>query len=1090
MASTSSNATKFQQARIASKLVAATNANVPCTDCADKAEVQAVILFPSLGTPYVAPADEKTIRLYLLVEDKSVGESHSNMCSPDDNLFGVNEKGEPTLAWYFINRHLRLTPFSESSKTSAKIKGNGLYSSDAVAQKAIKVWYHGRHGSGTPNSNTWNNVLRDHDGNIVATMRSSAINFFVKAQASYGPIVPAHRLDPKEADTSNQPLSHLFEVELSTIGLKVPPQPDRAYSIAWFVTCVYAKAKNSKTGKPVLAGVTHWEHQDKLIYDFLAMMQEKKQHFTTPFTFDVPAIQQAALSKQETPDEGKRIKSYHPVIFKSSQSLRIGHLSDVHVNSRHFALAASQAEVIPKHSEPIGPKLANCFVALRELFDTLRAKGADALFITGDLIDFNHNFNPLKLKKGPPKEQWGQFDLSKQFANRKPIDGGLYPRGLDDILVYSLVKYSYMHDCPVFLTTGNHEAYDMPYAISPRGDRAAFVASAYNETMELRRLQRERETAAAKLDAEGKHEEAKAKREERAPGEAVAPQRVLDIAEKDPATKLDTAARSVSDTATATRNALPKWMGGRSGKSDTEQWIDAKKAAFDEEAKKAYAYGSFRMNEGIPADHNLTIYEACLAFGPAYGQLINAWDFVPDNFDWFFMLFTPLNNFAANYGKAQCLIGLDWGATEIMINADMSGQEAKTSWSAGESAPKATNQNDNVLKRAYNKQLAGASAAIQNLKGLPRADKSIDEYQQLLIEKALARGAKKNLLFSHFTLVNYDMPVSYQANTRSFALNDNTFNDYTKGTFTQRRNWLLGKVVNDGLHYALSGHSHRAGIYSMHNRNPESASVRAYEPALPGDDTAQQVHQAYFPSPQATRIIVSSCGGPIGVQNLRGELYGWNLRAPSGTLINSEADGLDECRRIEVDPAKAPFTQPRFCVALDYLVIDKKLTVVSFNPDARQAGKFTMLTAHVQEATHYIEKAEFFAWVTGGRGGGSFKSFSTTLTPAGSTKNNEGPIALIYTLTIDDWTGLLKTQPTTAQKKADTAPCFIRLHFNQALATHPLYKHYSFDDSWIFPVTISATGISRAQGALGEVPNFKWLRIAMRDTYFYDTGPD
>ncbi|MDR3410668.1 MAG: hypothetical protein P4L87_06955 [Formivibrio sp.] len=50
-------------------------------------------------------------------------------------------------------------------------------------------------------------------------------------------------------------------------------------------------------------------------------------------------------------------------------------------------------------------------------------------------------------------------------------------RGLDDMLVYSLLRHAYRElNLPVFMTTGNHEAHQVPYGISPRQDAWALAA--------------------------------------------------------------------------------------------------------------------------------------------------------------------------------------------------------------------------------------------------------------------------------------------------------------------------------------------------------------------------------------------------------------------------------------------------------------------------------------------------------------------------------------------------------------------------------------------------------------------------------------
>lgn len=1075
----------------AASLEVASNERAPCEKCMDQAELQAVILFPALGTPYIAPVSEKTIKVYLVAEEKCL------------SLFDITVGGKgrkAPLAWYVINKHLRLTAFKDEGKTKADLKSGSLYGSRAAAQAGIKVWYRGAYAANAGASKyQWGNQIHDHDGKIVANLRQSAVDFFVGACAAYGPMTPAHALDRKLADVSNQPLSYLFEIELSVDGLRVKPSVNQVYTLSWMVTCVYRQAKN-EAGRPVLPGVTEWEHQDKLIYDFLWLMKQKKQHFVKPFAFDVAATKQAEIGKQFS-DEANRLKAYHPVMFKNKAALHIGHLTDVHVSSRHFALAKSEAQVIPGASAPIGPSVTNSFVALKELFDNIRKAGADTIFLTGDLIDFNQNFEPSRLTGGPLRDDWAMFDLAKQFKNNQAIDSTLYPRGLDDMLTYSLLKYSCLHNCPVFLTVGNHEAYDVPYGVAPRLNGRG-IAQTYQQTVELRKRMAEREERATKLekqasalesdDSVGNHakvaelrEQAAKTRAEILPGEPVAPARLTESGSTwmtDPAARAEAmqpAAQKMGNVGRTVRRAF-----GGDGDEDSpfETALKSIKRQFDIESNNAYEYSESRANEGVPADHNLTIFEACMAYGPSYAQLVKAWNFTPSNLDWFFMIFTPLADYQVHYGDSQCLIGLDWGDSEVMINADMNLEEARKTLARGRNKP--------VEGTGFANELSGTWNAIKSefqgaLTGLPRSNKSLNRPQQKLLQDALAGGKTKNVLFTHFTLINYDMNVTYAGQSLPFELSDASFNEYTKGSFSVRREWLLGQVVNNGLHYALSGHSHRAGVYRLNNQNVGAATVRAYEPALPGDDTHSDVHRDLFSSAKPTRIIVSSCGGPIGVQNVDDGMLGWNLRPPSGTLLKTDVTGLDECRRITANTKQST---PRFCVMLDYLWVLHDIPGITWvpewlskDPKGKQVvnegkrGSFLIVPNVLKDYAPYIESIDIFAY---SQRKSTFARFGSELSAVSGANDP------MLRMTISNWSDLI-----ALVNVHPAPPTFAKVTFNKKLAVTRLYAHYNFDDPLIFPTQITDEGIARPKGEVGEVPQFVWLSKTMPDSFGYTGLP-
>ena len=65
---------------------------------------------------------------------------------------------------------------------------------------------------------------------------------------------------------------------------------------------------------------------------------------------------------------------------------------------------------------------------------------------------------------------------------------------------------------------------------------------------------------------------------------------------------------------------------------------------YRQEVEKASQWVKGKGNAGIPADNNLTIYEAILAYGPTYAQIYSSQNFKNEQFDWFHTLFTPFSD--------------------------------------------------------------------------------------------------------------------------------------------------------------------------------------------------------------------------------------------------------------------------------------------------------------------------------------------------------------------------------------------------------------------------------------------------------------
>lgn len=290
-----------------------------------------------------------------------------------------------------------------------------------------------------------------------------------------------------------------------------------------------------------------------------------------------------------------------------------------------------------------------------------------------------------------------------------------------------------------------------------------------------------------------------------------------------------------------------------------------------------------KVNEGIPLDHNLTFYEAILLYGPGYSNVLKKGNFDSDNFDWFYTMFTPLTDYWHTFGS-QCLLGLGWGDGE-----DFYGSKARSGGT------------------------------------LPRATKSLNAHQKSLVTAALAQS-KDTILCSHFTMVNYalEKPLAEEGDIN---IGTPRFTDYDHGSSTEDRETLYGHIINHpNVKLSLSGHSHRAGLYSF------DLTKTAYRVEDHGTGLPQTVKVArggktkgiHPEDPRAdsfasgkTRLLVSASTGPMPKQNLHGEMSGQGMEYPSG----SKVDETGKITLVKVRIENYPAAKPRFCVACDYIDI-------------------------------------------------------------------------------------------------------------------------------------------------------------------------
>ncbi|WP_341889749.1 metallophosphoesterase [Variovorax sp. YR752] len=825
-------------------------------DCSETPllEEEAIILFPSLGTPLLLAPGQVKASIFIAAPSSMRGKAKAAIPT-----------GEAVEMYRLVDQHLRVVDLAskqeaeqaEGSTQTGTLFGDGM--ACAAAKPCIKAWLVGSFGPGA--------LVSDRHGRPFATIAPAAAQIYTKVQ-------------------------DVYEVELD---LSAPPfadlqTPGAMKSLAWMIRLGTEDRKLE-----AFKGVKYAEAQDLAIARFLQQQAARDPwHFDKlhEFAMPPPDVPFSWSKPGQRPELDTLLKSWHPVKRMTKSHLKLGHLSDVHINMRQNAMGRSDAKVLEGADEkkatwnrPVGSKVCNSFEALKKLFETM-ATGSDqvdAVLLTGDLIDYNRNFNPMAEPGGPGRigEQWKAFNLLGNVFDKEK-GRRLYPRGLDDMMVFSLVREMYRnpaYQLPIIMTSGNHEAYQVPYGISARveaGDQHnwAFMLGVLETTTPNSRDARKRMEENARTSWPDGNVPAEARRAQRA------------LAQPDA--------------------------------------VERHRAQF--EAASAWTRG--KANEGMSRDHNMTIYEACLAYGPTYGHALTGYNFDGGQFDWFYALFTPLADVVYAYGAestdkpgakaGQVIAALGWGIDENFKNL-----LGVADWGVDRQGPGI----------------------------LPRATESFSHDQLKLLTQARSyKAASEGTLTvaTHFTIVSFDEPEPFSNLTKKkdrvffHPCNSATgvwgmkaaLNHVNVGTCEKNQATYLAQYVQPmdqakasptpKVDWHLSGHSHRSGVYKL-GWNPRSIDtsdgwrVEVREAKDPG------IHNTQTVKPNTvTALIVSSCGGPIGYQNLDGELSAWTGRPPAGTTLDPTTG---EIRQVKTDrchvegkfQGKGFNEKPRLAVALDYL---------------------------------------------------------------------------------------------------------------------------------------------------------------------------
>jgi hypothetical protein len=890
------------------------------------------------------------------------------------------------------------------------------------------------------------------------------------------------RIDAFTIDYYNRhQFHHLFEIELNQFPAQSPCKGLNLIDLNW-IELDQEGTSQSAAFDPA-SRPAYIEQQDELLLQFHQQRIKAK-------TLHAYRIKHGEL--QFEPDHQRPLQAHHPVFINSKPQYNFGHLTDVHISSRQHVFHKSKAQVIPgmgkqAGSEHIGNRVHRSFDALYNLMDQFgNHPFADGIVFTGDLIDYNRNFNP-GCTQGQAIQNtaalWQAMNLDHATDNDQ------YPNGIDNLIFYSLVRWFYdTYQKPIFLCAGNHEAYSLPYGISPRvvldssftGKLASDLWSVVSPTQLGKR-----------------------------------------IADKLRGTTEPTLQESL--------DAVLK------ANSELEQARQA------QAAKKEEPINGIRANEGIPVDHNLTVYEACLMYGKQYYRTPMAGasagpqrNFQPQNLDWFQLIFTPFTDVLYDWPQ-QTLSLLAWGDDEKFI--DVIG---------------GSKRNPGTRDTLRDKGQPGIAFAPGTL---PRATQAIDDDQLRLLQSALQRGKPRNLIAAHFTFINYNMPMSQQdQGVIGVGPLGDGLGHFDWGTFERNRLPVYRDILASGkVQVTLSGHSHRAGLYQLKDEVPgrgfdagrllykahaqqELQAWLGEDPKLDYDyavaslpmrleDGCDPIKIYRAPDPDRARIVVSACGGPIAVQNYCDELAGLGMERPSGSLVRFDAIGEQpieikvleaQSKRNGIDTAK-----PRFCVAVDFMDLMKG------KPQARRSGVFDslLLTCNLDKTGMYgmlirigarLPEANLIKRVTLT----FFVQDVVERYPLGGRRLKPGELggraehAHQYWFTVQsraassgasDWFN----EGLTAyldEKRKGMRKAFLSVEFDPSIKSAkkdglPVYQQYDFASEWIIPIEIADNRLqntARGQRALklqkgnyevfrhpvwGEIPEFGWYQSVRGDEY-------
>lgn len=299
-----------------------------------------------------------------------------------------------------------------------------------------------------------------------------------------------------------------------------------------------------------------------------------------------------------------------------------------------------------------------------------------------------------------------------------------------------------------------------------------------------------------------------------------------------------------------------------------------------------------RANEGVPADMNLTIYEAIMLYGKEYNEITEFSIFKKERLEAFYSLFTPMKDYALILPDFA-LTALSWGEDEDVI--------------------------DFLDKIPILGPLLFLGSDDQGMGHLPRAEEAVSDDQMRIVDFAMGKN-KKNIFLSHFTFASYQEEKKLLNAEEAHIQFDIGWSatKYDMGTFEVNRKKMYEQYlgIEKKLHYVFTGHSHRRGLYEITGID------------YTGKNTAvMRFHSfSYYNQINGPRVIVTDSAGPLPRFNYFGEFKEWGSTTPTFTKAIFQNDGnLSNLMAVNTRNTRA---KARFAVALDYIYILENINFI------------------------------------------------------------------------------------------------------------------------------------------------------------------
>ena len=432
-----------------------------------------------------------------------------------------------------------------------------------------------------------------------------------------------------------------------------------------------------------------------------------------------------------------------------------------------------------------------------------------------------------------------------------------------------------------------------------------------------------------------------------------------------------------------------------------------------------------RANEGIPADHNLTLYEAILAFGDTYHEVkapgATHVNFLPDKLKWFYSVFTPFSDFAIHLPN-QCISGFAWGEEEDILDI-----------------------------------------GDQGFGHLPRSDNAISERQLSFFEDIQRnRADRKVIFFSHFTFVSYAEHIPVYPLHEGDVEFDSWWNagDYDRGTFetSRKRMYEYHIAQQRDIQCIFTGHSHRKGLYTVERTDYSGDnSVKTGFFELNNFGFSRTNINTRYPA-----IVVSDSAGPLPRYNKCGEFYGWGNYYPSGTRVLFNNDGS-----ISSIGSNNAHCQPRFIVSLDYMDLIKKEKVIT-----------SFKCAFPSDSEYFLTEYAFRLMI---------HSHAANLAYVDSPIFLYARSDRWYKIDLSYSNGFWRTSEVSRFRRyfgrPNVSTIFIAVKFSMKPEMSDRIGHYDFNSYWCFPVKIEPDHSSGNKiyeivrdSDLVEIPDFEWRK--------------